>query len=69
MSVSKSWLRYGGFVVSVTTARVVGTLLTATTFPFLVRRLGVDVYGLWSYVLAVCAFTGLVANPGLRNAQ
>lgn len=67
MSVSKSWLRYGGFVVSVTTARVVGTLLTATTFPFLVRRLGVDVYGLWSYVLAVCAFTGLVANPGLST--
>jgi polysaccharide transporter, PST family len=67
LSVSKSWLRYGGFVVSVTTARVVGTLLTATTFPFLVRRLGVDVYGLWSYVLAVCAFTGLVANPGLST--
>jgi O-antigen/teichoic acid export membrane protein len=67
LSVSKSWLRYGGFAVSVTTARVVGTLLTATTFPFLVRRLGVDVYGLWSYVLAVCAFTGLVANPGLST--
>jgi hypothetical protein len=67
LSVSKSWLRYGGFALSVTTARVVGTLLTATTFPFLVRRLGVDVYGLWSYVLAVCAFTGLVANPGLTT--
>lgn len=67
MSFSKSWLRYGGFALSVTTARVVGTLLTATTFPFLVRRLGVDIYGLWSYVLAVCAFTGLVANPGLST--
>ena len=67
MSVSKSLLRYGGFVLSVTTARVVGTLLTAATFPFLVRRLGVDVYGLWSYVVAVCGFTGLLANPGLTT--
>jgi O-antigen/teichoic acid export membrane protein len=67
LSISKSLLRYGGFVLSVTTARVVGTILTATTFPFLVRRLGVDVYGLWSYVLAVCAFTGLLANPGLTT--
>lgn len=67
MSVSKSLLRYGGFAVSVTTARVVGTVLTAITFPFLVRRLGVDVYGLWSYVIAVCGFTGLLANPGLTS--
>ena len=67
MIVSKSLLRYGGFALSVTTARVVGTILTASTFPFLVRRLGVDVYGLWSYVLAVCAFTGLLANPGLTT--
>jgi PST family polysaccharide transporter len=54
-------------VLSVTTARVVGTILSAATFPFLVRRLGVDVYGLWSYVVAVCAFTGLLANPGLTT--
>ncbi len=67
MKVSKSLVRYGGFVASVTTARVVGTLLTAATFPFLVRRLGVDTYGLWSYVVAVCGFTGLVANPGLTT--
>jgi O-antigen/teichoic acid export membrane protein len=67
LSVSKSLLRYGGFALSVTTARIVGTILTAATFPFLVRRLGVDVYGLWSYVLAVCAFTGLLANPGLTS--
>jgi O-antigen/teichoic acid export membrane protein len=67
LSVSKSLLRYGGFALSVTTARVVGTIITAATFPFLVRRLGVDVYGLWSYVLAVCAFTGLLANPGLTS--
>jgi O-antigen/teichoic acid export membrane protein len=65
LSISKPLLRYGGFALSVTTARIVGTLLTAATFPFLVRRLGVDIYGLWSYVVAVCAFTGLVANPGL----
>lgn len=44
-----------------------GILLTAATFPFLVRRLGVDVYGLWSYVVAVCGFTGLIANPGLTT--
>jgi PST family polysaccharide transporter len=67
LSASKSLLRYGGFALSVTTARVVGTLITAATFPFLVRRLGVDTYGLWSYVVAVCAFTGLVANPGLTT--
>ena len=67
MSDSKSLLRYGGFVLSVTSARVVGTILTAATFPFLVRRLGVDIYGLWSYVVAVCGFTGLVANPGLTT--
>ncbi len=67
MSVSKSMLRYGGFALSVTTARVVGTILTAATFPFLVRRLGVDIYGLWSYVVAVCGFTALVANPGLTS--
>ncbi len=67
VSVSKPLLRYGGFVASVTTARVVGILLTAATFPFLVRRLGVDTYGLWSYVVAVCAFTSLVANPGLTS--
>jgi O-antigen/teichoic acid export membrane protein len=67
LSVSKSLLRYGGYVLSVTTARVVGSILTAATFPFLVRRLGVDTYGLWSYVIAVCGFTGLVANPGLTT--
>lgn len=50
-----------------TTARVVGTILTAATFPFLVRRLGVDVYGVWSYVVAICGFTGLVSNPGLTT--
>jgi O-antigen/teichoic acid export membrane protein len=65
LSASKSLLRYGGYVASLTTARIVGTIITAATFPFLVRRLGVDVYGMWSYVVAVCGFTGLIANPGL----
>ena len=69
MSVSKSLLRYRGFVLSVTTARVVGTILTAATFPYLVRRLGVDMYGLWSYVVAVCGFTGRLANPGLSRPR
>jgi len=45
----------------------VGAIIAAATFPFLVRRLGVDIYGLWSYVVAVCGFTGLVANPGLTS--
>jgi len=67
LSVSKSLLRYGGFVLSVTTARVVGIIITGATFPSLVRRLGVDMYGLWSYVVAVCGFTGLLANPGLST--
>jgi PST family polysaccharide transporter len=67
LKVSKSLLRYGGFALSLTGARVVGTALTAATFPFLVRRLGVDVYGLWSYVIAICGFTGLLANPGLTT--
>jgi polysaccharide transporter, PST family len=67
LKVSKSLLRYGAFALSLTSARVVGTALAAVTFPFLVRRLGVDVYGLWSYVIAVCGFTGLLANPGLTT--
>lgn len=49
------------------TARVVGILITAITFPYLIRRLGVDIYGLWSYVVAVCAFSDTIANPGLST--
>jgi O-antigen/teichoic acid export membrane protein len=67
LKVSKTYLRYGGFALSVTTSRVLGAILAAATFPFLVRRLGVDVYGLWSYVVAVCGFTQLLANPGLTS--
>jgi O-antigen/teichoic acid export membrane protein len=62
-----SLLRYGGFALSVGGTRVVGVLITSITFPFLVRRLGVEMYGLWSYVIAVCAFFDLIANPGLTS--
>src|SRR5579864_2803987 len=65
--ISASMLRYGGFAVSVGSARVAGVLITSITFPFLVRRLGVEIYGLWSYVIAVCAFFELIANPGLTS--
>ncbi len=58
-------MRYGGFFLSVGTARVAGLLITSITFPVLVRRLGVETYGLWSYVVALCAFLDVVANPGL----
>lgn len=44
-----------------------GTLLTAITFPIIVRRLGVEMYGVWSYVIAVLTFLDLVANPGLTS--
>jgi len=68
MSPARStWLKYGGFVGSVGGARVVGVLLTAITFPIIVRRLGVEVYGVWSYVIAVLTFLDLLANPGLTS--
>lgn len=60
-------MRYGGFFLSVGTARVLGLLITSVTFPILVRRLGVETYGLWSYVVALCAFLEVVANPGLTT--
>src|ERR1019366_326705 len=66
LSVPKYLLRYGGFVLSVTTARVVGSILTAATFPFLVRRLGVDIYGLWSYVVAVLVVARLEVRQDVR---
>lgn len=46
---------------------MVGTLLTAITFPIVVRRLGVETYGVWSYVIAIIGFLDLVANPGLTS--
>ena len=62
---SSPLFRYAGFVLSVSTARVAGVLMTSVTFPFLVRRLGVETYGIWSYVVALCAFLDVMANPGL----
>lgn len=59
--------RYGGFVFSVGGARVLGTLISALTFPYLVRHLGVETYGLWSYVIALCAFLNTISNPGLTT--
>jgi O-antigen/teichoic acid export membrane protein len=68
MSPSRStWLRYAGFVGSVGGARIVGAMLTAITFPLILRRLGVEMYGIWSYVIAVMSFLDLLANPGLSN--
>lgn len=62
-----TWFRYGSYVVSTGGAQVAGALITAVTFPFLVRRLGVEMYGLWSYVIAVVALLENVANPGLTS--
>ena len=68
MSPSRAtWVRYGSFVASIGGARVAGALITAVTFPFLVRRLGVEMYGLWSYVVALVAILDNVANPGLSS--
>jgi O-antigen/teichoic acid export membrane protein len=67
MKRTSALVRYGGFFVSVGTARGLGLLITSVTFPILVRRLGVETYGLWSYVVALCAFLDVVANPGLST--
>ena len=64
---AKPLLRYSGFVFSVGGARVVGILITSLTFPYLVRHLGVEMYGLWSYVIAVSAFLNIIADPGLTT--
>jgi O-antigen/teichoic acid export membrane protein len=42
-------------------------MLTAITFPLILRRLGVEMYGIWSYVIALMGFLDLLANPGLSN--
>jgi len=42
-------------------------MLTAITFPLILRRLGVEMYGIWSYVIALLSFLDLLANPGLTN--
>lgn len=59
--------RFSGRVFSVSAARFVGIAITSLTFPFLVRKLGVETYGLWTYVVTVCAFLDTVANPGLST--
>lgn len=64
---SRTVMRYSGFFLSVTAARVGGLLITSITFPLLVRRLGVETYGLWSYVVVLCAFFDVLANPGLTT--
>ena len=56
MKPTSAVVRYGGFVLSVGAARALGAVITSITFPILVRRLGVEMYGLWSYVVALCAF-------------
>jgi O-antigen/teichoic acid export membrane protein len=60
-------LRFGGHIFSVTGAKTAGILISSLTFPYLVRRLGVASYGLWSYVVAVCGFMNVLADPGLSN--
>lgn len=67
LKASNTLIRYGGFFLSVGAARVIGLLITSITFPLLVRRLGVETYGLWSYVVVLCAFFDIVANPGLTT--
>ena len=62
-----SLIRYGGYVFSVTGARVAGILISALTFPYMVRALGVETYGLWSYVLVLTAFLDIVADPGITT--
>jgi len=61
-----SFQRYAGYLCSVAGAKAAGMFITALTFPYLVRRLGVEVYGQWSYVVAVCAFVNIVADPGMN---
>jgi len=60
-------MRYGGYLFSVAGARVAGILITSVTFPYLVRRLGVETYGRWSYIIALCAFLDLIADPGITS--
>lgn len=58
-------MRYVQYFLSVAGARFAAMLLSAATFPFLVRVIGVEGFGRWSYVLAVVGFFDLVVNPGL----
>lgn len=63
---SNPFLRYGSYVFSVAGAKTAGILISFLTFPYLVRRLGVEAYGQWSYVVAVCGFLNVIADPGMN---
>jgi O-antigen/teichoic acid export membrane protein len=60
-------LQLAGHAFSVSFARFAGIAITSLTFPFLVRKLQMETYGLWSYVISVTAFLDIVANPGLTT--
>jgi PST family polysaccharide transporter len=64
---NKGIIRYSGFLFSATAARVAGILITSLTFPYLVRVLGVEKYGLWSYVAALGAVLDILADPGITT--
>ena len=64
---NKGIVRYSGFLFSATAARVAGVLISSLTFPYLVRVLGVETYGLWSYVAALAAVLGTFADPGITT--
>ncbi len=57
--------RHATHFASVAGARTVTMLLSAVTFPFVVRMVGIEGFGRWSYVLAVVGFCELATNPGL----
>jgi PST family polysaccharide transporter len=63
----KPFLRYGGYIFSAGGARLVGLLITSLTFPYVVRHLGVEMYGLWSYVVAVRTFLDILGDPGITT--
>jgi PST family polysaccharide transporter len=67
MMQDNSFLRYGGYVFSTGGARIVGLLITSLTFPYVVRNLGVEMYGLWSYVVAVRTFLDIIGDPGITT--
>src|ERR1051325_757046 len=64
-AVQKSLVRYGSFVFSIGAARCIGILISSLTFPFLVHRLGVEIYGYWRYVVAVVVFITAFSHSGL----
>ena len=61
------FIRYSGFLFSATAARVAGILISSLTFPYLVRVLGVETYGLWSYVVALSVVLNILADPGITT--